>query len=1241
MPLSRSPSEMARQAIPQLASEFRKAVLMTPEQRQEACLSDTLNSILTSLALCLERISQLPSIRHNAVESTALEHLRRSPVLRGSVPPAAAAALTVPVFVADGPRNGLVWVNCFPDADSMSDFVTRVRAFSCAPDRHDIGLFAGEERVSALGALQPTSVLTCTVIDAPDARSVPFMSRALRRPAAAEQSPVADRRSGEFDEVPTVPGSYMMGNVRDVQRLGLHAAADRWIAAHGDIVRVDFLGEAYVVRRPAFARQVLAYQNKLAPPTHVGGGAEGLFFADGGRHARLRKALNPCFYAGALKALYPEIQRTTDRFCQAMRRHGVEGGRPVETWRWAVALFYDSTASAGLGCPEAATCLDALARAGDEAPYPRVLELFDAILDAEKVRQVRGAVRLRALNDLPTPSSQRYWRLLSEIYRLAGDVVRQRVRARAADPGAPPSFLDPILDAPGDPDAAFRAATAQVLNFFRAGTDTTASALVWTLMELTRHPDAERRLVAEVDAAYAAAGGPPGADAVASGMPYLHALLNEVMRLHPPANVLIRGIDGQDLVLTTEAGEIGHDGRTYCVPVGSRVMVDIVGMHRDPRCWRAPLSLDPDRFLDGRPREPGSFIPFGGGPRTCIGNIFGILEVKTALVRLYRDYTFESLGDPWEFSPGDPQKPTSGARLRMRHRRTSPAPPRAQGAGPGPAAAGEAHRAARTQAEAPAEPPPGVLPAGGRRDVRTVLAFGSNQGTCESLARELSAQAAARGLGAATVCPLDAVAFDALADPERGPACLIVCVSTYNGQPPDNAAAFLAALRGAARRPGAGDLLNRLQFAVFGAGNSNWGASFLKIPEEVDGKLRALGAQRLAPMGHLDEAGGPASGRVVFRTWMPLIWTELGLDPAAGAEGRAADGEDGPAQSPATCDIPVYSNTDLGCAFSCGDEVGDREALRPCSSIGSQPELMPCAVVKNERLTATACPQEVRHVELDFGGRAGYEAGDHLEVHCTQSDATVRALCLRLGVHPDAHVRFGARALPVGVEAGRAYNVGTLLATRDLSWTPGMCSALLGCDAVARWLSEADRGRLADLCLDRRAFEAAVRVRGMLTVLDVLGAFPSLQVDLAGLLSVTFPLRRRYYSISSAPGVDAHVSVTVGVVKEAYDGRDPYHGVASWPLSRAGVGSVVTARVVASTFRLPAAAQAPMIWCCAGTGIAPFRAFWRQQASQRAREGGPVLLYAGFRDEAHALYTGELRGCADRGDVQVVLPGGT
>ena len=159
----------------------------------------------------------------------------------------------------------------------------------------------------------------------------------------------------------------------------------------------------------------------------------------------------------------------------------------------------------------------------------------------------------------------------------------------------------------------------EVLTIFLAGHETTANALAWTLLQLSRHPRVERRLRAELDEVLQ--GRPPRVDDLPS-LPYLTQVIRESMRLHPPAWMLDRRCVEDDVVQ-------GHR-----VPANSLIVVSQWVTHRDERWWPNPEGFDPDRFANERERPRYAYFPFGGGPRQCIGNNFALMESALVLATL-------------------------------------------------------------------------------------------------------------------------------------------------------------------------------------------------------------------------------------------------------------------------------------------------------------------------------------------------------------------------------------------------------------------------------------------------------------------------------------------------------------------------------------------------------------------------------------------------------------------------------
>jgi cytochrome P450 len=146
----------------------------------------------------------------------------------------------------------------------------------------------------------------------------------------------------------------------------------------------------------------------------------------------------------------------------------------------------------------------------------------------------------------------------------------------------------------------------ELVTLLLAGHETTATSVAWAIERLVRHPDALRRLLAEIDA------GPEG------GEEYITAVVNETLRVRPVVPIVVR--------LLRDELQVGP----YTLPAGTRVTPSLYLTNRNPRVYERPREFMPERFLDGAP-DTFSWIPFGGGIRRCIGAAFAQLEMKLIL----------------------------------------------------------------------------------------------------------------------------------------------------------------------------------------------------------------------------------------------------------------------------------------------------------------------------------------------------------------------------------------------------------------------------------------------------------------------------------------------------------------------------------------------------------------------------------------------------------------------------------
>ena len=237
---------------------------------------------------------------------------------------------------------------------------------------------------------------------------------------------------------------------------------------------------------------------------------------------------------------------------------------------------------------------------------------------------------VRAPRWLPTPARARARAAVAKMLRVTDDVLQ----ACRADPTRDAPLVQALIAAV-DPVTGDTLSDVDICNdlliFMLAGHDTTATALTYALWALGHHGAVQDRVAAEV----AEIGDREVTPDDVPRLEYTRQVLNETLRLCPPAAGVGR------LALR----DIAVDG--YRVEAGSIVAVGIHAVHRDPALWDDPLVFDPDRFGPDAcaKRQRWQFVPFAGGPRSCIGEHFAMLETTLALATIIRGVEIRSLDD--------------------------------------------------------------------------------------------------------------------------------------------------------------------------------------------------------------------------------------------------------------------------------------------------------------------------------------------------------------------------------------------------------------------------------------------------------------------------------------------------------------------------------------------------------------------------------------------------------------------
>jgi cytochrome P450 len=242
---------------------------------------------------------------------------------------------------------------------------------------------------------------------------------------------------------------------------------------------------------------------------------------------------------------------------------------------------------------------------------------------------------------VPRPGFTQPMRMLDDYLY---EIILQR---RAADPK--PDMLQHLLDA-GLDDGRIR---DQMLTMLIAGHDTSTALLAWTFHLLGQHTQTMNRLVLDIDEAL---GGRPPASPSGWQPRLLDQVIKESLRLYPPIHIGNR----------IAAADLEFDGQRLAA--GERMFYSIYLTHRDPQAWQDAESFCPERFAGGRKTPPFAYVPFGGGPRSCIGAAFGQAEARLVTARLLQTHQFEPRGGKVHAHMGATLEPRPGVFMRVRRR---------------------------------------------------------------------------------------------------------------------------------------------------------------------------------------------------------------------------------------------------------------------------------------------------------------------------------------------------------------------------------------------------------------------------------------------------------------------------------------------------------------------------------------------------------------------------------------------
>ncbi|KAJ1525389.1 hypothetical protein ONE63_010204 [Megalurothrips usitatus] len=450
------------------------------------------------------------------------------------------------------------------------------------------------------------------------------------------------RRKVPF-EPPTVPFGNYAATVLGKRSMPQQAASLYFQNSEEPFIGTFFLGIPLLqLHDPDIIRQVLTkdFQDFNGrgihfDPTYDPFSAN-LFAMSGPAWKNMRVKLSPTFSTGKIKYMFQTITDCSvflaEHITESVKKNG---GQYEEDMRELAARFStDIISSVAFG-------VESNSMKNPNSEFRRMgQKTFEPCLDVS-ARQLltflgAGIMQFFRIRGFPADVDKFFTNMVSELvaYREANNVERAdmlNLLIKLKNGGSvSPNGHGPEdkSKANGDDDRiklTEKQIVGQVFVFFLAGFETTSTTTSFTLYELAKYPDIQEKVIAEIDAVLKKHGGKVDYDTIMD-LPYTEMAIQETMRLYPPVPFLTREAMVKRQLPTTDV----------LLDKGTRLMIPVQALHTDPQYWPEPKKYDPLRFTEEakKARHPMVYLPFGDGPRICIGMRLGLVQVKMALVTI-------------------------------------------------------------------------------------------------------------------------------------------------------------------------------------------------------------------------------------------------------------------------------------------------------------------------------------------------------------------------------------------------------------------------------------------------------------------------------------------------------------------------------------------------------------------------------------------------------------------------------
>jgi cytochrome P450 len=418
--------------------------------------------------------------------------------------------------------------------------------------------------------------------------------------------------------VPPGPkGQCILGSLKDFRSHPL-SFLESCRNDYGDIVHVKIINKCiYLISSPELIEWILVKNSKNYSKDTRGVKklkklqlfGEGLVFSSGELWRRQRKIIQPAFHHTCITTFSEHMIESTDQLITHLRTETKEN-QPVNWSNEITQLTLDIVIKTLFGTDQ---------------PIPVGLKSMINNFMGESNKIIDRVVPLPLW--LPTPSNRIFHRSKSAFFAYIKALIHSRLQEEEPSPDLLSMLLFTVDEAGNR--MSIDQLISEIQTFILAGHDTTANLLKWVFYLLGKYPDSEVLVREEMEQCDMTQ---PVMEWIKQ-LPYTKAVLQETLRLYPSAWLLPRSPITDDTL------------NGYPIPAGASVMISPYVVHRDPRFWTRPTQFDPSRFLETPMNSTlnYTYIPFGAGPRQCIGKEFAMMEAIIILSKLMTTFKFECL----------------------------------------------------------------------------------------------------------------------------------------------------------------------------------------------------------------------------------------------------------------------------------------------------------------------------------------------------------------------------------------------------------------------------------------------------------------------------------------------------------------------------------------------------------------------------------------------------------------------